>query len=193
METVETPSPATAARRWLRRWTTPIFAVLCGPLLAGVVALMLSPTTHGPLRLGGEDGSRTFSVCIASPGTQDIHDGQAMLDPGQGHVVRLTSVRLLAAHDLTLVKAGLVQEKILPDGTRMLPGTAPGWPPDAPGLQPAVGARIGSGEDRRALTLRLRTTGPHPRYSGIRVDYTWEGRARYAVTANELEVLPRCD
>lgn len=169
-----------------------VLAALGGPALAGAVALLLAPAPWGPLTLGGEDGTRTFRYCAAPPSGGDLHDGQVVLDPGPGRTVRVEGVSLLAAHDLRLVEASVAPEQVTPDGTVEIPGTGPGWPPATPGLEPAIGADVGPGAGRRALVLRLRTTGPEPRYSGVRVDYTWKGRARYAVTAGELELRARC-
>lgn len=175
-----------------------MMAALVGPALAGAVTVLLTPTPWGPLVFGGEDASRTSSVCVPRPTAGDLHDGQVVIDPGPGRVIRIDGVRLLSARDLRLVEAALVPEKVMPDGSLQIPGTGPGWPPSEPGLEPATGAHVGSPENagsgagRRALVLRLRPTGSEPRYSGVRVDYTWEGRARYAVTSIELELKETC-
>lgn len=180
------------ARRRLPRWAQVAAAALGGPVLAGAVALLLAPTPWGPLTLGGEDGTRSFSLCTPIPAGRELYDGQVALDPGAGNDIRIDGVRLLEAGDLQLVEAALAPPTGVSDGSTDVPGLGTGWPPEAQGLEPAVGALVGSGAEPPVLVLRLRATGPNPRFSGARVDYTWQGRARYAVTGEELALKARC-
>lgn len=182
---------ARPSRAW-PLWVSGLLAAAGGPALAAAVAFLLAPTSTGPLTLGGEDASRGPQLCTPLVASQDFHDSQTVLEPTPGRIIRIDQITLLEARDLQLVEAGLLSEQPQPDGSLHLPGTGPGWPPPSTDLTPALGAQVGSGAQRRALVLRLRPTGPQPGYSGVRVDYTWEGRQRYAVFGFELTLRPRC-